>query len=214
MTFIKWIRCSVADADRDRFSAAQRGWSGMAASPGLIAQVGGWDEATGEACILSCWTSRASYEAFMTSRHDEIAAQSGQRATYQAIHVTTGHSVVAIRGQAGPFAEAVCQGIFLRVADCWVRPGRQEHFTAAQRDIWLPGMATADGMLGGLFSQLDADRFLVTTWWRSAEAHQDYAATRVAGLRRRAAAEDDLAALRGYLLTLQPDWHVAGYSRL
>lgn len=69
-------------------------------------------------------------------------------------------------------------------------------------------MAAADGMLSGLFSQLDAGRFLVTTWWCSAEAHQDYSATRVAGLRRRAAAEDDLARLRGCLMTLQPDWHV------
>jgi hypothetical protein len=69
-------------------------------------------------------------------------------------------------------------------------------------------MAAADGMLGGLFSQLEASRFFVTTGVCSATAHQDCAATRVAGLRRRAVAQDDLASLCGYLLTLQPDWHV------
>jgi hypothetical protein len=69
-------------------------------------------------------------------------------------------------------------------------------------------MAAADGMLGGLFSQLGEDRYLVTTWWSSVQAHHRYSTADVSGLRRRAAADEDIAELRGHALILQPEWRI------
>jgi heme-degrading monooxygenase HmoA len=208
MTFVKWITCSVDEGNRDRFSAAQQRWSEIATEPGLVAQVGGWDQTTGDAYLLGCWADRSCYQAFMSARHDDVAKRSGQRGTYQRIEVVTGESMLAIPGHTGTLADAVSGGIFLRVADCRVHPGRQDHFTAVQRDIWIPAMATADGMLGGLFSQLAEDRYLVTTWWSSIQAHRRYATTDVPGLRHRAAANEDIADLQNHALILQPEWRI------
>jgi hypothetical protein len=208
MTFIKWITCSVRDGDRDRFDAAQRSWSQIADQPGLIAQAGGWDLAAPAACVLGCWTGAQEYRDFMAGRHDQVAAGSGQAGTYQAIEVATGASELTMPGAAGSLGAAVSGGVFLRVADCQVRPGRREHFVAAQRETWLPAMAAADGMLGGLFSRLGEYRYLVTTWWSSAGAHDRYAREDVPALRRAAGAADDVASLRGYGVALEPGWLV------
>src|SRR5262245_14014824 len=108
----------------------------------------------------------------MEERHDQVAADSGQAGTYQAIEVATGESELTMPGAARTLAAAASGGVFLRVADCQVRPERREHFVTAQRETWLPGMAAADGMLGGLFSRLGECRYLVTTWWSSAGAHE------------------------------------------
>ena len=208
MTLVKWITCSVDAGNRDRFSAAQQRWSVIAAEPGLVAQVGAWDQARSEACILGCWTDKSAYQAFMSGRHDDVAERSGQRGTYQGMEIATGESLLTIPGHADTLADAVSRGVLLRVADCRVHPGRHEHFTAVQRDIWIPGMAAADGMLGGLFSQLGEDRYLVTTWWSSVQAHHRYSTADVSGLRRRAAADEDIAELRGHALILQPEWRI------
>jgi heme-degrading monooxygenase HmoA len=202
MAFVKWITCSVGESDRERFSVAQRCWSELAGEPGLIAQAGGWD--AGLACILGCWTDRPAYAAFMSDRHDDIAMRSGQAGTYTSIDVATGESVLDIPGRAAGVADAA----LLRVADCRLREGRQEHFTRVQRDVWIPAMTVADGMLGGLFSRLGEDRYLVTTWWSSVQAHQRYATTDVPELRRRAAVDEDIAQLRGHALVLEPEWSV------
>lgn len=208
MTFIKWITCSVGDGDRGRFDAAQQGWSQVADQPGLIAQAGGWDSVAPVACVFACWTGAEAYRDFMAGRHDKVAADSGQAGTYQAIEVATGESELTMPGAARTLAGAVSGGAFLRVADCQVRQGRREHFVTAQRQTWLPGMAAADGMLGGLFSRLGEHRYLVTTWWSSAGAHDRYAKEDVPALRRAAGAGDDLASLRGYGVALEPGWLV------
>lgn len=208
VTFIKWITCSVGGSDRGRFDTAQRCWSQIAGQPGLIVQAGGWDRAGHAACVLACWTGAESYRDFMKRRHDQVAADSGQAGTYQAIEVATGESELTMPGAARTLAAAAAGGAFLRVADCQVRPGRREHFASAQRQTWIPGMAAADGMLGGLFSRISEQRYLVTTWWSSAGAHDRYAEEDVPGLRRAAGAGDDLASLRGYGVELEPGWLV------
>ena len=208
MTFVKWITCSVRDDDRDRFDAAQRRWSRIANQPGLIVQAGGWDSTVPAACVLACWTGAQAYRDFMRCRHDQVAADSRQAGTYQTIEVGTGQSELTMPGAARTLAAAVSGGVFLRVADCQVRPDRREHFVAAQHETSLPGMAAADGMLGGLFSRVAEHRYLVTTWWSSAGAHERYAARIVPALRRAAEAGDDLASLRGYRVALEPGWLV------
>lgn len=208
MTFVKWVTCSVRDGDRSRFDAAQQRWSRIADQPGLVAQAGGWDRTAPAACVLACWSGAAAYRDFMEQRHDQAAADTGQAGTYESIEVATGESELEMPGAARTLAEAVSAGVFLRVADCQVHPGRREHFAAVQRETWLPGMSAAPGMLGGLFSRLGDHRYLVTTWWSSADLHDRYAREQVPVLRRTAAAGDDLAALRGYGVALEPAWLV------
>lgn len=208
MTLVKWITCSVRDDDRGRFDTAQRCWSQIADQPGLIVQAGGWDSKTSSACALACWTSAKAYRTFMAGRHDRVAAGSGHTGTYQSIETATGKSELTMPGTARTLTEAVSGGAFLRVADCQVRSERREHFATAQRETWLPGMAAADGMLGGLFSRLGEYRYLVTTWWSSIDAHDRYASEDVPALRRAAGAGDDLDSLRGYGVLLEPGWLV------
>jgi len=71
-----------------------------------------------------------------------------------------------------------------------------------------PGMALAGGMLAGLFTHLAPDRYLVTTWWSSAAAHSRYVRQDVGAPRERAAAGDDISAIAGHVLELEPTWRV------
>src|ERR1035441_6686862 len=144
MTLVKWITCSVDAGNRDRFSAAQQRWSVIAAEPGLVAQVGGWDQARSEACILGCWTDKSAYQAFMSGRHDDVAERSGQRGTYQGMEIATGESLLTIPGHAGTLADAVSRGVLLPSALPRRQPGRRELSTAAGGSIRSPGVAGAD----------------------------------------------------------------------
>jgi heme-degrading monooxygenase HmoA len=163
---VKWITCVVPPTSEVEFSAAQAGWSALRAVPGLIGQVGGWDNSR-TACVLAAWETRDRYETFQRDHHDPI------------------------------------------VADCRVRPGRDDHFRDVQRTVWAPGMAEADGMLGGMFTQLGDHRYLVTTGWRDAESHRRYVAERLPRLRERAGAAADLSAIRGHEVALMRSWLVA-----
>jgi len=206
--FLKWVTCSVAEASREAFGSAQQGWSAIVGQPGLVGQVGGWDTATGDAHILGLWTDRGSYGLFMRDRHDVVANQSGQAQTYRGVHVSVGDAVFTIDGDAPRLPDALTGGVLLRVADCRVDAARRAHFVGEQRDVWAPGMAAAGGMLGGVFTQLAACRYLVTTLWSDAAAHQRYASEDVPRLRDLAAADDDLTSLVEHVLLLEPRWKV------
>jgi Domain of unknown function (DUF4937 len=206
--FLKWITCSVVEGSRDAFSLAQQGWSAIAGQPGLVGQVGGWDTTTGDAHVLGVWTDRGSYELFMRDRHDVVASQSGQARTYRAVRTAIGEAIFTIDGDASSLPDAVARGVLLRVAECRVVAARRANFVGVQRQVWAPGMAAAGGMLGGVFTQLAEERYLVTTWWSDPAAHQRYASEDVPGLRELAGAEDDLTSLVGHVLLLEPRWRV------
>lgn len=143
----KWVTCV---ADPGPFAAAQSRWSVIVEQPGLIGQVGGWDDTTGEVRILGVWDGPSSYDQFLRSRHDAVVEQAGQAGTHRSLTTAVGPAVFAMAGDAGSLRAAIRQGGLLRVADCTVRPERAEHFVAVQRDVWAPGMAAAGGMLAGL----------------------------------------------------------------
>jgi hypothetical protein len=70
---VKWITCVVPPTSEVEFSAAQAGWSALRAVPGLIGQVGGWDNSR-TACVLAAWETRDRYETFQRDHHDPIVA--------------------------------------------------------------------------------------------------------------------------------------------
>lgn len=63
-------------------------------------------------------------------------------------------------------------------------------------------------MLGGVFAQAADTEFLVLSMWRSPADHEKYRAERFAGLRRRAAATEDLTDVAGDLVEVERAWSV------
>lgn len=197
----KWITCAVPASARDRFAAAQQKWSVIADQPGLVGQVGGWDSRTGRAHVLALWADAGSHQEFLRDRHDSVADASGSTG----ITIALGEVVLAMSGAAAEMAEAM-GGELLRVADCHLAAGAEEHFVAVQREVWAPAMAAA-GVLGGVLARTAARRYLVATFWPDVETHRRYAED-VPELRGRAGADTDIVSMSGHALVLEPTWRV------
>ncbi|WP_031073105.1 DUF4937 domain-containing protein [Streptomyces sp. NRRL WC-3742] len=213
----KWIGFSVPADARERFSSAQSAWSTMSDQPGLVGQVGGWDAATGRAHLLALWADEGAYRRFMRERHDTVTAANQQSTTYTAIDVSTGEVVLDMAGDAGDslpraLPRALERATLLRVADCRLLPGRDDHFLDVQRTVWAPGMAAAGGMLAGVVTHLEPHRYLVTTLWSDPTAHQRYTTHHLPALLSRATLQNDLHSMTGHVLPLEPAWHVTAPS--
>ncbi|MFD7028291.1 DUF4937 domain-containing protein [Streptomyces sp. NPDC059917] len=203
----KWIGCGVPEGAREGFSAGQRAWAVIGDQPGLVGQVGGWDAAGGRAHVLGLWEDVEAYGRFMDDRHDEVFAGSGQAGSCTGIETAGGESVLEMAGDAADLAQALEDATLLRVADCRLVPGREEHFMEVQREVWAPGMA-AGGMLAGVVTGLGGHRYLVTTLWSGPEAHERYAAAHLPALLTRAGLREDLRSTTGHLIPLEPSWRV------
>jgi heme-degrading monooxygenase HmoA len=211
----KWIVCEVAEEKEDRFSHAQEQWSEIAGLDGFLGQVGGWDARTpGRACIAALWADPKQYRAFMAGPHEDVVRESSQAATYDAIAVALFDVIGVMPGRCDSLNRALALGAVLRVADCAVRDDRREHLVEVQRSVWMPGMARADGMLGGVFGRVrGADaRYLVATLWQDKEAHARYVAECLPRLRAEAEVERDVERLEGHLVHLEPPWRVLSTS--
>lgn len=206
---VKWMTCGLARANRDRFGEAQQRWSPLTRQAGFLCQLGGFDPGAPQtACILALWDSSAAYEQFMAHAHDQLQHQTGQAGTYQSLNIDIGDVMLKMPGAAaGPVAGLTAAGL-LRVADCTVRPGREEHFRSVQQQVWAPALRRADGMLGGVFARLASGRYLVATGWRDRFSHDAYQHEQVPLLSSRADNARDLTHLQGYAIELQPDWTI------
>ncbi len=204
----KWISCRVPEAARERFSTAQGAWSTISDQPGLVGQVGGWDPATGCAHLLGLWTDEEAYRCFMRERHDAVVAGNQQGTICSTTDVATGEIVLQMAGDAAGLPHALERAALLRVADCRLLPGREEHFLDVQRTVWAPGMAAAGGMLAGVVTRVEDHRYLVTTLWSDFAAHQRYTARHLPALRSRATPEGDLQTMTGHVLPLEAAWGV------
>ncbi|MFJ5811187.1 DUF4937 domain-containing protein [Streptomyces sp. NPDC093093] len=204
----KWIGCRVPVVARGQFSAAQSAWSTISDQPGLIGQVGGWDTETGRAHVLGLWSDAEAYGCFMRERHDAVAAGNRQSAGYTGIDVATGDIVLEMGGGAADLSRALERAALLRVADCRLLPGRKERFLEVQRRVWAPGMAMAGGMLAGVVTRLETNRYLVTTLWSGSTAHQRYTTGHLPALRSRAIPQNDIQSMTGHVLPLEASWRV------
>lgn len=142
---LKWIRCTVAPAQRESFARAQEAWSALSTVPGFLLQLGGWDsQRLDEAGILAVWRSLVHYEAFMAQVHDGIVASSGQERTY--IHVVT--RIFELAPAAGFLLEEALETLasseFLRVALFPRRPGEKNSPPRQQTEISLVGIASEE----------------------------------------------------------------------
>lgn len=206
----KWIVCKVQPDNRKQFSVSQEAWSSLASVNGFIAQFGGWDlKNDGDACILGIWQDKASYDYFMTEVHDEIFEANSQKSTYEEIATELFNVEMDMIGEKGNLVEALESGNYLRVADCIVKPENEEHFVNAQKDVWVPAMSDAKGMIGGNFSKsLNDSRYIVTTLWSEKELHDSYSQKVVPVMREQANVSDDLKSMIGRLVKLESSWSV------
>ena len=85
----------------------------------------------------------------------------------------------------------------------WCYPATKTDLRRVEEHVWLPGTASVDGMLGGLFSHVGERRYLTTTGWRDARSHERYVHDRVPVLRAAAGEtawlSERLNQHRGYL---------------
>jgi heme-degrading monooxygenase HmoA len=205
---IKRIVCDIPAESRSGFDSAQRSWRTIAAVPGLVSQFGGFT--ANKAHILSLWRDHDSYRAFMESAHDDVTSQNAQHRFYTAIKVDLLGEEFGMPGSScSSIVEALPDARLLRIANCDVKPLRDEHFVQMQREIWHPAMR-ASGMLAGTFAHArsEPNQYLVASLWQSAATHDAYVHGALPTLRREAKPEIDLDSLSGELIELEPAWTV------
>ena len=206
---LKWIKCAVRPGCENDFSVVQEQWSRLAIASGFCGQFGGWNSKRhGEACILGIWRDESAYQQFMSTVHDSITKDNHQASTYDSSSVVLAEVLLEMDHEAADSTAAITHSGLLRVADCSVHSDRIHHFMSVQQEVWSPGMKAA-GMLHGWFSRVaDTERFLVLSLWPNAATHQAYMNGPFTELRKRAAAELDLASIDGGLVNIERRWTV------
>ncbi len=208
---IKWIHCTVSPESKAAFGRAQEAWSSLVEAPGFLGQLGGWSaDSTSDAFVLGLWADREHYDGFMSTLHDKIVESNRQLGTVTASSVVLVNELVAMPGARATIDAGVAQAAFLRVADCVVRPGQSESFIRAQREVWMPGMQGADGMLAGSFGEVrEAEsRYLVATLWADESAHGHYARHILPGLVAESSVRRQTQTVDGTFVRLETTWTV------
>ena len=209
--FCKWIVCNVRGELRDSFALAQTKWIELATIPGFVGQLGGWDlKSKNDACILGIWQNQESYQVFMDQYHDKIVSHNEQGDTFETIDVSLLQPISDMPGVHDKMTNCIEAAKIIRVADCFVRPEREEHFIEVQETIWIPAMSQAPGMLAGSFNKVlgDSIRYIVTTSWVTEEAHENYVHNTLPSLRAAASVSEDVQQITGRLISTVRDWLV------
>lgn len=208
---LKWIMCRVSEQLRVPFSASQSKWRQLSKVPGFLGQFGGWNlKSNEEACIVAMWQDENHYKQFMKQQHDKIVRHNDQMNTYESIDVSLLTPTYDMPGCRESMAASLQEACALRIADCFVKPEREAHFVEMQQEIWIPSMCKAEGMLAGVFSKVEHEpsRYMVTTLWKSLEAHEEYAEKLVPSLRKNSDVSEDLQQIVGGIVALNNDWLV------
>lgn len=210
--WLKWIVCEVEESQRAAFSAAQEQWSTMIGQSGLVGQFGGWDRNQPDtAGVLGLWENQKSLEAFMApdGLHDQIYAANNQASAMRSSKVSLFRELFPMHGTFPSQRAAARNASWLRVASCRVADAAYLSFLEAQRQIWLPGMRAAKGMLGGSFAGDGADGFLVTSLWESEEDHANYCTDILPDLRTQVMQMDGFPeSVVGFSIPLEPRWNI------
>lgn len=208
---LKLIQCHVDPHRSPAFSNAQRRWRALEQIEGFGAQVGGWRvDDNASAIILGSWRARSDYDRFMRETHDGIVAKSRQNETYRSIEVSLWEHADEISGECTNWGDRCGQARVMRIARCAVRAGREKHFTERQRSCWNPGMASAPGMLGGVFGRAasGSNEYLVCTFWCSVESHRNYRDGVFPSLRGDSAVDVDCDFVQVALVAVESGWVV------
>ncbi len=207
----KWMVCQILDENRIAFSNAQQLWNSIAPASGFLFQFGGWDsKSPGSACIMGIWKDQEHYQNFMETIHDKVTEKSQQEKTYESLKVSFYHDLMRIPGNINTSKDMIDSSSWIRVAECTVKPTQIEHFTQTQVELWNPGMAQVDGMLGGYLccDHTQENKFLVMSFWRDQSSHQNYVDNYFPELREKSNVEEDIELLLGRFIEMLPEWKV------
>lgn len=153
--------------------------------------------------VFAFWENRVFYDSFMARGHDTLAA--AQAGTYNDLQVKLFEYRFDVKTGFEPrFTDADV----LRVAHSQVHEDRVEHFALMQQRVWNPAMAGSPGMLRGIFGEAPGHEFLVLSMWQSSAERGKYRPGSVDRLSERAQTEQDVAALAGDVVQLEPSWTV------
>jgi heme-degrading monooxygenase HmoA len=211
--YVKWIVCNVEKGLEEAFSKAQELWIETQNAPGFIGQVGGWDlKSKNTACIISFWEEEGALKLFMKNMHDKIFSDNKQSDYYTDINVDYFNSLLKMEGRLNSFKDVFSEAQLLRIADCKVHAQRTDHFENVQRNIWLPGMKKAKGMLGGRFSKAEDEtsRYLVSSFWDSIGHHTNYVEKALPEYKIKADINKDIDSIMGWQVSLVDSWRVIG----
>ncbi|MFD7866597.1 YdbC family protein [Streptomyces sp. NPDC057682] len=199
---VKWIRCSVVD--RRGFERGQRKWAGLLGEPGFRGQGGGWSRTRPEvAHVFAFWENRVFYDSFMARGHDALAAAQSGTCTDVQVKLFE-HRFDVKTGFEPQFGDVDV----IRVAHSTVHEERVDHFALMQQRVWNPAMAGSPGMVRGVFGEAPGHEFLVLSMWQSGAERGKYRPGSVDRLSQRAQLEEDVAALAGDVVQLEPSWTV------
>ncbi|MGW1226017.1 YdbC family protein [Streptomyces sp. NPDC001478] len=199
---VKWIRCNVVD--RRGFERGQRKWAGLLGEPGFRGQGGGWSRTRPEvAHVFAFWENRVFYDSFMARGHDALAAAQAGTCTDVQVRLFE-HRFDVKTGFEPGFGDVDV----IRVAHSTVHEERVDHFALMQQRVWNPAMAGSPGMVRGVFGEAPGHEFLVLSMWQSGAERGKYRPGSVDRLSQRAQLEEDVAALAGDVVQLEPSWTV------
>ncbi|MGG2015341.1 DUF4937 domain-containing protein [Bacillus sp. S10(2024)] len=202
---IKSIICKVSDEKKELFSAAQEQWDELKSLDGFYGQIGGWDES--EACIFSLWENMKMYQSFMNESHDKIFNDNNQESTYTSCETELYQSLFDMTET--PFVEALAHSSFLRVAICDVKQESEKQFLHMQETVWNPGIARAEGLMGGIVGRsLSSNRYIVLSLWKDEAAHRHYVKEIFPHLLHTANPSQQVLHLEGKQTTLVSSWSV------
>lgn len=153
--------------------------------------------------MFAFWENRVFYDSFMARAHDGLAA--AQSGTYGDIQVKLfDHRFDVKTGFEPRFTDADV----VRVAHSRVYGDRVDHFALMQERVWNPAMAGSPGMLRGVFGEAPGHEFLVLSMWQSSAERGKYRPGSIERLSQRAQTDEDVAALEGDVVQLEPSWTV------
>ena len=199
---VKWIRCTVVD--RRGFERGQREWAGLLDEQGFLGQGGGWSRGRPDvAHVFAFWENRVFYDSFMARGHDRLAGN--QSAACSSVQTRLfEHRFDVKTGFEPRFTDTDV----VRVAHSKVHEDKAEHFALMQERVWNPAMAGSPGMLRGVFAEAPGHEFLVLSMWQSSAERGKYRAGSIDRLTQRTGIEDDVAAVAGDVVQLEPSWTV------
>ncbi|WP_026590792.1 DUF4937 domain-containing protein [Bacillus sp. UNC437CL72CviS29] len=203
---LKMIFCQVEKEKKGLFSEAQEKWGGLQNLEGFYGQFGGWNE--DEACIFTVWGNMDTYQKFMNEMHDPIFHNSNQKDTYLSCKIELFQTLFDMK--ATSFTNALVKNLFVRVAVCDVKRGREENFLHIQETIWNKGMEKSEGMLGGVVgrSLKNSNRYVVLSFWENEMSHHRYVKEIFPRLYALANVTMDVESINGKQVACIEEWSV------
>lgn len=116
--------------------------------------------------------------------------------------------MMEISGESNTFHELL-KGNILRIAECFLRPEREDLFWKAQYNVWNPIMFNQKGMLGGVVGRMFSQNssHYVFSWWETKEFHDLYREN-VWLLNKKAETDQYIESVKGYLIKSNENWLV------